>query len=103
MLLDDKQYLVEFDRATVFYQNGTYLAGLVSFNLIHFVAIADPTAYIDRESGLYRDVAARGTSVYFHGNVLPMLPEELSQDTCALSEGADRPALVCKIAISDSS
>ncbi len=67
-----------------------------------FVAIADPTAYIDRESGLYRDVAARGTSVYFHGNVLPMLPEELSQDTCALSEGADRPALVCKIAISDS-
>ena len=67
-----------------------------------FVAIADPTAYIDRESGLYRDVAARGTSVYFHGNVLPMLPEELSQDTCALSEGDDRPALVCKIAISDS-
>ena len=67
-----------------------------------FVAIADPTAYIDRESGLYRDVAARGTSVYFHGNVLPMLPEELSLDTCALSEGDDRPALVCKIAISDS-
>ena len=67
-----------------------------------FVAIADPTAYVDRASGLYRDVAARGTSVYFHGNVLPMLPEELSQDTCALSEGADRPALVCKIAISDS-
>jgi ribonuclease R len=30
-----------------------------------------------------------------------MLPEELSQDTCALSEGSDRPALVCKIAISD--
>jgi ribonuclease R len=31
-----------------------------------------------------------------------MLPEELSQDTCALSEGSDRPALVCKIAVSDS-
>jgi len=30
-----------------------------------------------------------------------MLPEALSQDTCALSEGADRPALVCRIAISD--
>lgn len=66
-----------------------------------FVAIADPTAYIDSESGLYRDVAARSTSVYFHGDVLPMLPEALSQDTCALSEGADRPALVCKIAVSD--
>ena len=67
-----------------------------------FVAIADPTAYIEAESNLHRDVAARATSIYFHGDVLPMLPEELSQDTCALSEGCDRPALVCKIAVSDS-
>jgi len=67
-----------------------------------FVAIADPTAYIGADSGLQRDVASRGTSVYFHGDVLPMLPEELSQDTCALSEGCDRPALVCKVAVSDS-
>jgi ribonuclease R len=67
-----------------------------------FVAIADPTAYIDIDSNLHREVAARGTSVYFHGDVLPMLPEKLSQDTCALSEDADRPALVCKIAVSDS-
>ncbi len=66
-----------------------------------FVAIADPTAYIREDSELYRDIAARGTSVYFHGDVLPMLPEQLSQDTCALSEGSDRPALVCKVAISD--
>ncbi len=66
-----------------------------------YVAIADPTAYIDGDCALHRDVAARGTSVYFHGDVLPMLPEILSQDTCALSEGCDRPALVCKVAISD--
>jgi len=67
-----------------------------------FVAIADPTAYIDAGSNLHRDVAARGTTVYFHGDVLPMLPEELGQGACALSEGADRAALVCKVAISDS-
>jgi VacB/RNase II family 3'-5' exoribonuclease len=67
-----------------------------------FVAIADPTSYIPADSELHRDVAARGTSVYFHGDVLPMLPEELSQETCALSEGADRPALVCKISVNDS-
>lgn len=66
-----------------------------------FVAIADPTAYVPIDSNLHRDVAARGTSIYFHGDVLPMLPEELSQDTCALAEGADRAALVCKIAVSD--
>jgi ribonuclease R len=34
--------------------------------------------------------------------VLPMMPELLSQDTCALVEGVDRAALVCKIAIHDS-
>ena len=67
-----------------------------------FVAIADPTVYIEPGSGLHRDVATRGTSIYFRGDLLPMLPEALSQDTCALSEGADRPALVCKIAVSDS-
>ena len=67
-----------------------------------FVAIADPTAYIDANSKLRRDVADRSTSIYFHGNVLPMLPEELAQDTCALSEGVNRAALVCKIAVTDS-
>ncbi len=67
-----------------------------------YVAIADPTAYIAPDSQLYRDIAARGTSVYFHGDILPMLPEALSQDTCALSEDVDRPALVCKVEISDS-
>ena len=67
-----------------------------------FVAIADPTAYIDAESSLRRDIADRSTSIYFHGDVLPMLPEELAQDTCALSEGINRAALVCKIAVSDS-
>ncbi|MEM1111442.1 MAG: VacB/RNase II family 3'-5' exoribonuclease [Pseudomonadota bacterium] len=67
-----------------------------------YVAIADPTAYIAPDSELARDIAQRGTSIYFHGDVLPMLPEELSQETCALSEGADRPALVCKLSVTDS-
>ena len=66
-----------------------------------FVAIADPTLYIRPGSSLHQDIAARSTSVYFHGDVIPMLPEELSQNVCALSEGADRPALVCKISVSD--
>jgi ribonuclease R len=67
-----------------------------------YVGIADPSAYIAAQSQLQMDIAQRATSVYFHGNLLPMLPEELSQDTCALNEGSDRPALVCKLAVSDS-
>jgi VacB/RNase II family 3'-5' exoribonuclease len=69
---------------------------------ILYIAIADPTAYVELGSQLHREISARGTSVYFHGDVLPMMPEQLSQDTCALMEGVDRPALVCKIAIDDS-
>ncbi|MEH6569521.1 MAG: VacB/RNase II family 3'-5' exoribonuclease [Halioglobus sp.] len=66
-----------------------------------YVAIADPTAYIEAGSPLQQEIAERATSIYFHGDVIPMLPEELSQNTCALSEGHDRPALVCKISVSD--
>lgn len=67
-----------------------------------FVAIADPSVYVAADSKLRSEVEARATSVYFHGDVVPMLPEQLSQDTCALIEGANRPALVCKISVDDS-
>ncbi|WP_232059059.1 RNB domain-containing ribonuclease [Kineobactrum salinum] len=67
-----------------------------------YVAIADPTAYVAPGSRLLEDIANRATSIYFHGYVLPMMPEVLAQETCALSEGNDRPALVCRIAVSDS-
>lgn len=66
-----------------------------------YVAIADPTAIIKPNSELEKHIAARATSVYFHGDVLPMLPDELSQQRCALVEGEDRPALVCKMSVSD--
>lgn len=67
-----------------------------------FVAIADPTSVIDPASQLYKDIVQRGTSVYFHGDVVPMMPEALSQGSCALAEDVERAALICKIAISDS-
>jgi ribonuclease R len=66
-----------------------------------YVAIADPTAYIAPGSLLEREIAERATSVYFHGDAIAMMPEALSQNTCALSEDQFRPALVCKIAVSD--
>jgi VacB/RNase II family 3'-5' exoribonuclease len=66
-----------------------------------YVAIADPTSYIKQGSLLEQEIAAHASSVYFHGDAIAMMPEALSQDTCALAEAQDRPALVCKIAISD--
>lgn len=66
-----------------------------------YIAIADPTAFVPADSPLEADIARRATSVYFHGDVVPMLPESMSQGTCALSAGNDRPALVCKIDVGD--
>ncbi len=67
-----------------------------------YVAIADPTPFIQPGGTLDKEIAARGTSIYFHGDAIAMLPEKLSQETCALAENELRPALVCKIEVSDS-
>jgi VacB/RNase II family 3'-5' exoribonuclease len=66
-----------------------------------YVAIADPTSFIAADSLLEKEIAERATSIYFHGDAIAMMPEQLSQDTCALAEDKHRPALVCKIAVSD--
>jgi len=66
-----------------------------------YVAIADPASFIEPDSALEREIAERACSVYFHGDAIPMMPERLSQETCALMEDRDRPALVCKISVSD--
>ena len=66
------------------------------------VAVADPTAYLGHIEDLPGQLAQRGASVYFHGDVIPMLPESISQELCALAEDAPRPALVCQMQINES-
>ncbi len=76
-------------------------AEVTSEGWLLYVAIADPTAYIDADSALRSIVRDRASSVYFHGTAVPMLPELVAQQRCALSEGEDRPALVCRVAVSE--
>ncbi|MDG2460906.1 MAG: VacB/RNase II family 3'-5' exoribonuclease [Luminiphilus sp.] len=66
------------------------------------VAVADPTAYLGSMKALPGLLSQRGASVYFHGHVIPMLPEAISQEMCALVEEAPRPALVCQMQINES-
>jgi ribonuclease R len=64
------------------------------------VAIADVSHYVRDGDALDADARERGTSVYFPRRVIPMLPEELSNELCSLKGGVDRLCMVCDMQIS---
>jgi len=61
------------------------------------VAIADVAWYVQTGDHLDKTALERGNSVYFPDQVIPMLPEPLSNHWCSLKPNKERPCLAVHI------
>ncbi len=65
-----------------------------------WVAIADVSYYVRPNTAIDNEARSRGNSIYFPSQVIPMLPEILSNNICSLKPQVDRLCVVCEMTVS---
>ena len=68
-------------------------------NYLLSVHIADVSNYVLPNSSLDKEAFKRGTSIYYPGHVIPMLPEALSNGLCSLRPHEKRLAMTVEMEI----
>jgi ribonuclease R len=97
-----KMPLCTIDGATAKdFDDAVHAAPTSGGNLRVTVAIADVAHYVREGSALDVDAVARGTSVYYPGHCIPMLPEALSNGLCSLNPKVLRLCMVCQFDVAD--
>ena len=66
-----------------------------------WVAIADVSYYVRHDTILDKEAIKRGNSVYFPDQVVPMLPEVLSNGLCSLNPQVNRLCMVSEMSIDE--
>src|SRR5207244_2900288 len=82
------------------FDDAVYCKPLPQGGFTLYVAIADVSHYVKPHSALDQEALNRGNSVYFPQQVIPMLPEVLSNELCSLKPHVNRLAEVCEMSIS---
>lgn len=85
----DGEFAKDFDDAVLVEKTGK--------EFLLYVSIADVSHYVQRASLLDGEAYTRGTSVYFPGTVIPMLPKQLSNVVCSLNPDEDRMTLTVRL------
>ncbi|PTY35927.1 ribonuclease R [Saccharospirillum sp. MSK14-1] len=98
--LRDKAFVTIDDETARDFDDAIYAESIKGGGWKLFVAIADVSHYVEVGSPLDVEARSRGTSVYFPEQVIPMLPEVLSNGLCSLNPKVDRLTLVCEMTVS---